>query len=248
MWKSKDTHSSTSGLVPVSGALRHMDIAMSELGQREISGADDNPRVVEYFSATTYHASDDETPWCAAFVNWVLMQAGIARTESAAALSFLKWGKAVSKPAYGDLCVINRGGGRGHVGFFVGYGHNGSIGILGGNQSDEVNVSWFDDKSEIMFRRERKLKDTTTGKIAAATTAALGTTAVANVVSSVNAAATCAKAGASEYVDTAINAGITITQVLSTLPLGGTAELVVGAIGAILVAFERSRKLKIVNV
>lgn len=131
--------------------LTHMEIAMGELGQQEIFGAEDNERIVGYFTAVSYRATDDETPWCAAFANWVLMTAGIARTESAAALSFAKWGMKTTKPKYGDIVVFDHGKGRGHVGFFMGFKGT-KTGVLGGNQGDEVNVTWFETSKVAHFR------------------------------------------------------------------------------------------------
>jgi len=98
------------------GKLTHMEIAMGELGQTEFAGREDNSRIVDFFDAVSYRATDDETPWCAAFANWVLMEAGIARTESAAALSFAKWGVATKTPKYGDIVVFDHGHGRGDGG------------------------------------------------------------------------------------------------------------------------------------
>lgn len=122
--------------------LKHMEIAQGELGQQEIPGSEHNPRIVDYFDSVSYRATDDETPWCAAFVNWVLMEAGIARTESAAALSFAKWGVKTTKPKYGDIVVFDHGKGRGHVGFFMGSDGK-SVSVLGGNQDNEVNITKF---------------------------------------------------------------------------------------------------------
>lgn len=52
-------------------------VAKTQLGQKEISGSKDNPKIVEYHDATTLKATDDETPWCASFVNWCLIIAAI---------------------------------------------------------------------------------------------------------------------------------------------------------------------------
>ena len=131
--------------------LTHMEIAMGEPGQTEIAGREDNERIVDYFDSVSYRATDDETPWCAAFANWVLMEAGIARTESAAALSFAKWGMKTTKPKYGDIVVFDHGKGRGHVGFFMGFKGT-KTGVLGGNQGDEVNVTWFETSKVAHFR------------------------------------------------------------------------------------------------
>ena len=145
-----------------------MDIAMGEIGTTEIKGAKDNDRIVEYHQSVALRASDDETPWCASFANFCLKEAGIEGTDSAAALSFRKWGQEVkvSHLRYGDICVIDRGGGRGHVGFFVGFDRSGRLLLLGGNQDDQVNTTAFPSDAFAYFRRPRKLTDTNTAKIA----------------------------------------------------------------------------------
>lgn len=160
--------------------LNHMQIAMGELGQKEVPGPADNPQVVEYFTATTYHATDDETPWCSAFANWVMMKAGIARTKSAAALSWAEWGKEVTKPQYGDIVVWNHGSGRGHVAFYVGEKGD-EIHCLGGNQGNAVNVGRFDKSSVFQYRRSKTGWDSTT--VVAASIA--GGTAVGGLVPAV---------------------------------------------------------------
>ena len=144
-----------------------MDIAMGEIGTTEIKGAKDNDRIVEYHQSVALRASDDETPWCASFANFCLKEAGIEGTDSAAALSFRKWGQEVkvSHLRYGDICVIDRGGGRGHVGFFVGFDRSGRLLLLGGNQDDQVNTTAFPSDAFAYFRRPRKLTDTNTAKI-----------------------------------------------------------------------------------
>lgn len=116
-------------------------IAQAEVGVKEVSGSKHNPRVIEYHS-TTGKFSDDETPWCASFVNWVMQKAGYQGTNSAMALSWQSWGKKLTKPAYGSIAVFSWGGGKGHVGFVVGKSGN-NIQVLGGNQSNQVNVSSF---------------------------------------------------------------------------------------------------------
>lgn len=153
----------------------HMQIALGELGQTEIPGSDHNDRIVAYFKSTSYHASADEVPWCAAYVNWVLEQAGVARTKSAAALSFLDWGVRTTSPEYGDIAVINRGGGKGHVGFYTGFKTIDStqyVSLLGGNQSDSVNTEWFPASQIQEYRTSKTKKNSTTVKAAVAGTSA----------------------------------------------------------------------------
>ena len=140
----------------------HMTVALGEVGQQETAGAGSNPRIVEYHQATTLRATDDDVAWCAAFANWVLGEAKMPTTDSAAALSFLKWGRPVKTPAYGDIVVFDYGNGRGHVGFYVD-SKDGKIGVLGGNQHDAVNITWFTKSNyNLSYRRVKTGWDSTT--------------------------------------------------------------------------------------
>lgn len=127
-------------------------VAKRELGQAEIPGPRDNPRIVEYHAATALKASDDETPWCSAFCNWVMLAAGQRGTGKADARSWLQWGVATTTPAYGCVVVLKRGTGwQGHVGFFVGR-RDGLVRILGGNQGNSVSVACFPESSVLGYR------------------------------------------------------------------------------------------------
>ena len=122
------------------------DAAVNEIGQKEIKGDDDNPRIIEYHKATTLRATQDEVPWCSSFVNWCLQQAGYTGTRSAAAASWLAWGTHIVEPVKGCIVVVSRvdprkPNGKGHhVGFYAGKDDKGNMLVLGGNQSDAVNV------------------------------------------------------------------------------------------------------------
>ena len=98
------------------------------------------------YHATTGITNNDETPWCSSFVNWVMLKAGQGGTKSAMAISWRKYGKKVSKPAYGAIAVIDWDGPgpgwKGHVGFVVGK-QGDKLLILGGNQSNAVNIKRF---------------------------------------------------------------------------------------------------------
>jgi uncharacterized protein (TIGR02594 family) len=130
-----------------------LPIARGEIGVREIAGPEDNPRIQEYHASTSLKATDDETPWCSAFVNWCLQQAGLEGTGSAMARSWLDWGQKVTEPQPGDVAVFARGtGNQGHVGFCLGRS-GGSVKLLGGNQNDEVNVAWQNASRLLGYRR-----------------------------------------------------------------------------------------------
>lgn len=96
------------------------------------------------------------TAWCAAFLNSVLGQAGIKGTGSLAAQSFLNFGKPVDRPTKGDIVVFergNRGSGLGHVGIVVGINSNGTLQVLGGNQSNSASIETFKTDRVLGYRR-----------------------------------------------------------------------------------------------
>lgn len=117
-------------------------VVQGELGQKELPGATQNPRILAYHASTNLKATSDETPWCSSFVNWTLQQAGVRGTDSASALSWAKWGQAIDRPAVGSVAVIDWGGGKGHVGFVVGRSGDRVV-VAGGNQGNEVKYSTY---------------------------------------------------------------------------------------------------------
>lgn len=130
-----------------------LQIALGEVGAKEFPGNSDNPRIVEYLHSTNLSApakDNDETYWCSAFVNWCVERSGYEGTDSAWARSWLNWGKAIKKPHKGCIVVFKRGSG-GHVGFFMGEKEK-KIRVLGGNQSDEVNISLYSKSDFLGYR------------------------------------------------------------------------------------------------
>lgn len=128
-------------LEPAWMAIARRELAM---GVAEIPGARENPRVLEYLRSTTLgrpYNEHDETPWCAAFVNFCVEQARYAGMDSARALDWLKWGVRIAKPVLGCVVVFVRDGG-GHVAFYIGDAGD-SVEVLGGNQSNAVRISKY---------------------------------------------------------------------------------------------------------
>jgi uncharacterized protein (TIGR02594 family) len=128
-----------------------MPIAVAELGIEEIAGPREHrQRILEYHKTTTLKASADETPWCSSFVNWVLTEAGYRGTNSAAARSWLDWGKALTTPREGAITVLKKKGATSDAatgsatGFHVAFYASSSpthVRLLGGNQRDRVGYS-----------------------------------------------------------------------------------------------------------
>ena len=130
-----------------------IDIAIAEIGVKEnAQPGQHHNRIVEYHKTCTLKATQDETPWCSSFVNWVVIQAGDKGTNNALAKSWLNWGKEIETPTRGCIIVIKKktagftnqtGSSTGfHVGFYVSHTPT-SVKILGGNQSDSVKYSNF---------------------------------------------------------------------------------------------------------
>ena len=125
----------------------------------QMNGYDENKQrsaIQEYMKNGGVNLDPAVTAWCAGIVNAALAQQGIKGTGKLNARSFMEWGQGVDEPAKGDIAVFSRGdpnGWQGHVGFFDGYGDDGSIRVLGGNQSNAVNVSSYPADRLLGFRR-----------------------------------------------------------------------------------------------
>jgi uncharacterized protein (TIGR02594 family) len=119
-----------------------------------------NPVVVGYFADVGHSwVQDDETAWCAAFVGAMLKRAGLPHTGALNARSYLDWGVPVDNPQKGDVVIFSRGnpsGWQGHVAFFDSFAPDGDVLVLGGNQSNQVNVSKYDRGRVLGYRRTAK--------------------------------------------------------------------------------------------
>ena len=130
-----------------------LEIAAGELGIKEIMGLKHQPRILEYHKATSLKASEDETPWCSAFVNWVMLQHGVKGTDSALARSWLAWGVPLDKPYKGCVIILRRGTQpwQGHVGFYLSE-EFGVYRVLGGNQGNAVSIKSYNVSDLLGFR------------------------------------------------------------------------------------------------
>lgn len=139
--------------------------ALTYLGLKEIKGEVDAPEIVQFWKDIKLGGiKDDETPWCAGYVGAVLEQVGIRSTRSAASQSYLKWGEALKEPIMGCIVVFKRDGG-GHVGFVMGKDQKGNLMVLGGNQSDAVNIKPFKTDRVVGYRWPVGVPKPTDGKL-----------------------------------------------------------------------------------
>jgi len=119
--------------------------AYQELGIKEISGdSASTERIEQYHDTVGIAWADDDVPWCASFVGFVMLKANYRLVSNAfRALSWLNFGKRTARPVLGALAIKKRTGG-GHVGFVVGKSEDEKhLYLLGGNQNDEVNISRY---------------------------------------------------------------------------------------------------------
>jgi len=124
------------------GEPRWLTFARRYSGLREIKGKKHAPEIIEMWRVLKLPFTDDETAWCAGYVGFVLESMGIKSTRSGLARSYENWGVKLAKPVTGCIVTFKRTGG-GHVGFVVGRDAKGNIMVLGGNQSDAVNIKPF---------------------------------------------------------------------------------------------------------
>lgn len=133
-----------------------LQTAYSQIGIKEILGLRHNPQIILYHQATSLKATTDEVPWCSAFVCWVMMKSGVQSTNSAAARSWLDWGRQVIDPYPGCVVILKAGteSWQGHVGFFIGVDPKNKerIWVLGGNQKDRVCISDYPKKNVLGYR------------------------------------------------------------------------------------------------
>ena len=133
------------------------EIALSQYGVKEISGGQDNPIILEYFNSIGFDGAKlkDETSWCSAFVNWCCKVSGKEFSGKLDARSWLKIGQEIEDPELGDIVIYWRespDSWKGHVGFYI-TERNGWIYTLGGNQSNQVNISVYQKTRLLGYRR-----------------------------------------------------------------------------------------------
>jgi uncharacterized protein (TIGR02594 family) len=135
--------------IVVSAPYDHYEHAALYYGKSENT---DRHELTELFRQTIGRAVDPvKTPWCAGFVDAMLVKSGKAPLNSLWARDFLKMGTPVGQPQRGDIVVLSRGNG-GHVGFFHRFVRdiNGRyfVAVLGGNNEGrdndgEVGIGYF---------------------------------------------------------------------------------------------------------
>ena len=133
--------------------LTHVAIARKYIGLTEIGTTNRHPTIDAWAKslAGTWLIGQ---PWCGTFCAQVFKEAGLSAKvpkEFFRAKEWEKVGTKLDKPAYGCVVTFTRDGGV-HVGFVVGKTRTGMLKVLGGNQSNAVNISDFDPKRVTAYR------------------------------------------------------------------------------------------------
>lgn len=107
---------------------------------------------IEIYHASTGKAADYKTSWCASFVNYHIVNAGLTGIQSLLARDWLKWGLPCSAIP-GAVAILERGTEpwQGHVGFLIKETPK-TLFILGGNQDNRVCVQPYSKTKLIGFR------------------------------------------------------------------------------------------------
>ena len=134
-----------------------LKLAFTQYRIKEIPGPqEDNPEILKYFKeiGETW-VMNDETAWCSAVVNWVCKILGYSYSGKLTARSWLNTGFRTDNPMPGDVVVLWRESltsWKGHVGFYINHDSQ-FIYVLGGNQSNSVNIAAYSVGRLLEYRR-----------------------------------------------------------------------------------------------
>jgi len=154
----------------ISEALLNQELLSSALkfyGLKEIPGPASSPTITSWLAKWLKIANvkasknDDQTAWCSVFVNEIAEQCDCTFSGKINARSWLDVGQevAMDEAMPGDVVILWRvkpSSWEGHVGFFVRKGP-GVVWMLGGNQSNQVNIMSFKDSQVLGIRRLAKI-------------------------------------------------------------------------------------------
>lgn len=123
--------------------------ARRDLGLKETLGHKSTPRIEQAIAAAAQWLDHDDskTPWCGCIRGLWGMETGTGVPPAHyRAAAWLKWGEPVHglrNAVQGDTVILSRTSGH-HVALLDRYSPDGiTVWLLGGNQSNEVNVSAY---------------------------------------------------------------------------------------------------------
>jgi uncharacterized protein (TIGR02594 family) len=127
-------------------------------GTKEITGDSDNELIVQMLKDIDPNVRHDEVSWCSAYMNYLCKKLGYMHTNSLMARSWFSMPIEVLKPSLGDIVILWRNSPKsweGHVGLYISEDKD-NIFVLGGNQSDQVNISPYLKTRVLGYRQTKK--------------------------------------------------------------------------------------------
>ena len=129
--------------------------ALALYGTKEVPGSGNNPEILAWAKEIGEAGySQDETAWCGLYVAVCAKRADWEYRPADSPLwarSWAEWGTPQKVAMLGDVLVFPRGSG-GHVALYVGEDDT-HYHILGGNQSDQINIVRKAKKPILAIRR-----------------------------------------------------------------------------------------------
>lgn len=115
--------------------------ALALYGVTETPGPKNSAEIMSWADEADVPYPNDDVAWCGLFMAIVALRAGKPIVANPLwARNWAKWGKESPYPMLGDVLVFSRPGGGGHVALYVGEDKD-CYHVLGGNQSDMVNIT-----------------------------------------------------------------------------------------------------------
>ncbi|MBB3935670.1 TIGR02594 family protein [Aureimonas phyllosphaerae] len=133
-----------SASLPSPDHLPWMAEARRLMGTREVPGPGSNPMIEDWAKGLGIPYRGDDVPWCGLFVAHCVGATLPDEVLPAHPLGARNWSRfgTACEPGLGSILVFwreSRASGKGHVGFYAGEDAAGLY-VLGGNQSDAVNI------------------------------------------------------------------------------------------------------------
>ncbi|WP_034999124.1 NlpC/P60 family protein [Beijerinckia mobilis] len=156
---------------PIDGAtgpIIWLEEAKSLIGTREVSGNGSNKTIIQWAKNLNLDYNSDDIPWCGLFVAHCIgstLPNESLPSNPLGARNWSKFGESCS-PMTGAIMVFwrnSRDSGLGHVGFYMSEDEQ-AFHILGGNQSDSVNMARLA-KNRLVASRWPQTASSLTGQI-----------------------------------------------------------------------------------
>lgn len=145
-----------------------LDEARRLQGTREVSGPKSNPVILDWASSLGIPYQGDDIPWCGLFVAHCVgssLPGEALPTNPLGARNWERFGVHCT-PSEGAVLVFwreSKASGKGHVAFYIGEDDQ-AFHVLGGNQSDAVNIARVA-KSRLVDSRWPKTAQALRGKV-----------------------------------------------------------------------------------